>query len=79
MGGGVKTHTLLLCGVGALVITAIGTLNARLLEIALGHGMGVMFMAYSVGSISRAHFNPAVLSRTFYFRTGFGTHCKIDF
>ncbi len=54
------TFMLLLCGVGAIVLTATGTLNAGLLGIALGHGMGVMFMAYSVGSISGAHFNPAV-------------------
>lgn len=54
------TFMLLLGGVGAIVLTATGTLNAGLLGIALGHGMGVMFMAYAVGNISGAHFNPAV-------------------
>lgn len=54
------TFMLLLGGVGAIVLTATGTLNAGLLGIALGHGMSVMFMAYSVGKISGAHFNPAV-------------------
>ncbi|GGJ47050.1 MIP/aquaporin family protein [Deinococcus roseus] len=54
------TFMLLLGGVGAIVLTATGTLHAGLLGIALGHGMGVMFMAYSVGKISGAHFNPAV-------------------
>ena len=54
------TFMLLLCGVGAIVLTATGTLDAGLIGIALGHGMSVMFMAYSVGNISGAHFNPAV-------------------
>ncbi|GEM45648.1 MIP/aquaporin family protein [Deinococcus cellulosilyticus] len=54
------TFMLLFGGVGAIVLTATGTLDAGLLGIALGHGMSVMFMAYSVGNISGAHFNPAV-------------------
>ena len=56
----IGTFAIVYCGVGAIALTSSGLLNGGLLGIAFGHGFAVMGMIYALGSISGAHFNPAV-------------------
>jgi MIP family channel proteins len=56
----IGTLAIVYCGVGAIALTQTGLLNGGLLAIALAHGFAVMVMIYAVGSVSGAHFNPAI-------------------
>ncbi len=56
----IGTFAIVYCGVGAIALTQTGLLNAGLVGIAFGHGFAVIAMIYALGSISGAHFNPAV-------------------
>ncbi|WP_373046647.1 aquaporin Z [Vulgatibacter sp.] len=53
------TFTLVFGGVGAAVITPPGT-GIGMLGVALAFGLTVLCMAYALGHVSGAHFNPAV-------------------
>jgi aquaporin Z len=55
------TFWLVLCGCGAAVLAAkFPQVGIGLLGVALAFGLTVVTMAYAVGHISGAHFNPAV-------------------
>lgn len=54
---GIGTFTLVLVGTGAIVL---GDGVTGLLSVALAFGLAVVAMAYSVGTVSGAHLNPAV-------------------
>jgi aquaporin Z len=55
------TFWLVLCGCGAAVLAArFSEVGIGLLGVALAFGLSVLTMAYAVGHISGAHFNPAV-------------------
>lgn len=54
----IGTFTLVLIGTGAVVFS--GGPEEGLLTIAFGFGLAVVIMAYSVGTVSGAHLNPAV-------------------
>lgn len=55
----IGTFTLVLIGTGAAVIGG-GEAGAEILAIAIAFGLVVVAMAYSIGTVSGAHMNPAV-------------------
>jgi MIP family channel proteins len=56
----IGTFTIVYCGVGAIALTSSNLLNGGLIGVAFGHGFAVMVMVYALGSVSGAHFNPAI-------------------
>jgi MIP family channel proteins len=56
----IGTFAIVYCGVGAIALTSSSLLNGGLIGIAFGHGFAVMGMIYALGSVSGAHFNPAI-------------------
>lgn len=56
----IGTFALVFCGTGAIVINDVSGGSVTHLGIAITFGLVVMVMIYAFGSISGAHFNPAV-------------------
>lgn len=57
----IGTLMLVFCGMGTAVLTAgVKDVGVGILGVALAVGLSVMTMAYAVGHVSGAHFNPAV-------------------
>ena len=56
----IGTFAIVYCGVGAIALTSSNLLNGGLIGVAFGHGFAVMVMVYALGSVSGAHFNPAI-------------------
>jgi aquaporin NIP len=56
----IGTFTMLFCGTGAIIINQETNGSITHLGIAITFGLVVMAMIHSLGSISGAHFNPAV-------------------
>ena len=55
------TMTLVLMGCGAAIFNAGGTANvAWVLTVAFAFGLAVVAMAYTIGSVSGCHINPAI-------------------
>jgi len=52
---------LVFCGIGTAILTAgVPVVGVGILGVGLAVGLSVMTMAYAVGHVSGAHFNPAV-------------------
>lgn len=57
----IGTFTLVLCGVGSAVISgSLATAGIGALGVAFAFGLSVVTMAYALGHVSGAHFNPAI-------------------
>ena len=55
------TFMLVFCGIGTAILTAgVPNVGVGILGVGLAVGLSVMTMAYAVGHVSGAHFNPAV-------------------
>ena len=56
----IGTMVLVLMGCGAAVMNGGATSVAAVLTIAFAFGLSVVAMAYTIGSISGCHINPAI-------------------
>ena len=57
---GIGTMVLVLMGCGAAVMNGGATSVAAVLTIAFAFGLSVVAMAYTIGSVSGCHINPAI-------------------